>query len=71
MKIEVNNVNESNLKEITVKSNLPESLNKLESSFREGIEDNDSMDEIYKRRMNIRQYFKELKMNMDRIKKSK
>ncbi|MDD4992709.1 MAG: alpha-glucan family phosphorylase [Paludibacter sp.] len=30
MKIKVNNVNESNLKEITVKSNLPESLNKLE-----------------------------------------
>jgi starch phosphorylase len=30
MKIKVNNVNEPNLKEITVKSNLPESLNKLE-----------------------------------------
>jgi starch phosphorylase len=30
MKIKVNNVNESNLKEITVKSNLPESLKKLE-----------------------------------------
>jgi glycogen phosphorylase len=30
MKIKVNNVNESNLKEITVKSNLPESLNRLE-----------------------------------------
>ncbi len=30
MKIKVNNVNESNLKEINVKSNLPASLNKLE-----------------------------------------
>lgn len=30
MKIKVNNVNETNLKEISVKSNLPESLNKLD-----------------------------------------
>lgn len=30
MKIKVNNVNDSNLKEITVKAHLPESLNKLE-----------------------------------------
>ena len=30
MKIKVNNVNEANLKEINVKSNLPESLNKLD-----------------------------------------
>ena len=30
MKIKVNNVNEKNLKEINVKSNLPDSLNKLE-----------------------------------------
>ena len=30
MKLKVNNVNETNLKEINVKSHLPESLNKLE-----------------------------------------
>eukprot|EP00347_Sterkiella_histriomuscorum_P010062 403338831 len=37
----------------------------------EGVEDNDSLYEIFKRRMGMRNYFKELKMNMARIKKSK
>jgi len=35
------------------------------------VEDNDSDYELFKRRMGIRNYFKELKMNMQRIKKAK
>lgn len=37
----------------------------------EGIEDDDSEWELFKRRMGMRNYFKELKMNLQRIKKSK
>ena len=37
----------------------------------EGLEDNDSLQEIYERRMGMRQYFKELKMNIARIEKMK
>jgi hypothetical protein len=37
----------------------------------EGVEDGDSEEEMFKRRMGLRQYFKELKMNIERIKKSK
>lgn len=36
-----------------------------------GIEDDDSDYELFKRRMGMRNYFKELKMNILRIKKSK
>lgn len=35
------------------------------------VEDSDSDREVFKRRMGMRLYFKELKMNMERIKKSK
>ena len=37
----------------------------------EGVEDQDSDYEMFKRRMGMRNYFKELKMNIERIKKSK
>jgi hypothetical protein len=37
----------------------------------EGVEDADSDWEVYRRRMGLRHYFKELKMNMTRIAKSK
>ena len=37
----------------------------------EGIEDSDTDNEVFKRRMGLRHYFKELKMNMQRISKSK
>ena len=37
----------------------------------EGVEDADGEEEMFKRRMGLRQYFKELKMNIERIKKSK
>lgn len=37
----------------------------------EGVEDKDSEYEIFKRRMGMRQYFKELKMNLDKIEKAK
>jgi len=37
----------------------------------EGVEDADSEWEMYRRRMGLRHYFKELKMNMARIKRAK
>jgi hypothetical protein len=37
----------------------------------DGLEDNDSDYEVFKRRMGMRLYFKELKMNITRINKSK
>lgn len=37
----------------------------------EGIEDSDSDHVIFKRRMGMRNYFKEFKMNLQRIKKAK
>jgi len=37
----------------------------------EGVEDNDSEYIMFKRRMGMREYLKELKMNMQRIKKAK
>jgi hypothetical protein len=36
-----------------------------------GVEDSDSEEEVFKRRMGLRHYFKELRMNMQRIQKSK
>jgi hypothetical protein len=32
-----------------------------------GVEDSDSEEEVFKRRMGLRHYFKELRMNMQRI----
>ena len=37
----------------------------------EGLEDNDTIEEIYERRMGMRNYLKELKSNMQRIEKMK
>ena len=37
----------------------------------EGLEDNDTLQEIFERRMGMRQYFKELKMNVTRVEKMK
>jgi hypothetical protein len=36
-----------------------------------GVEDLDSEEEVFRRRMGLRHYFKELKMNIQRIQKSK
>jgi len=36
-----------------------------------GVEDSDSEEEVFKRRMGLRHYFKELRMNIQRIQKSK
>jgi hypothetical protein len=36
----------------------------------EGLEDHDNIEEIFKRRMTLRNYFKDLKMNITKIKKS-
>jgi hypothetical protein len=37
----------------------------------EGVEEGEKVEEIYMRRMGMRNYFKELKMNIERIKKQK
>ena len=37
----------------------------------DGLEDDDSVEEMYERRMGMQQYFKELKMSLGRIAKQK
>jgi hypothetical protein len=36
-----------------------------------GVEEFDTDDEVYRRRMGLRRYFKELRMNMQRIERAK
>ncbi len=67
----------SHLKLLRVMKGILERLEGNESfsnaSFRrvEGLEEGDTEEEVYRRRMGLRHYFKELKMNMQRITRAK